>query len=634
MLRARVRVCFLVSYVLGTTAFISGCSNGSGSPTSNSPGPQPAQLVITPSSALLLPGQTLQFVATLNGAAPTSPVWFVNGVQGGSTASGTISSSGLYAAPAVAPSSAPQVSVIDVASHTHSVGVPVSVFQGASSSPGTVSSTNNPLVALYSIAAPQGTTVQVLFGSTTNYGLTTWTQPAPQGGGIVGIYVAGMRASTTYHMKGVISMPDGSTITDVDQTFTTGTVAADLLPTFTTELTGAGTPSPGIELLSYVQGATQNLICTLATDLEGNVIWYYPLPTGSDPNPVKLLPNGHMLIVTAGAVNDVREVDLAGNMVNQITVAQVMSIPALQNTVWEGFNHDVLPLPNGHLILLGSIQETVNNLPGVPNGTAVLGNVLIDWDPQNGPVWTWSTFDHLDLTRAPYGIADWTHANAVIYSPDDEDLILSMRNQNWVVKINYQGGAGDGSILWRLGPGGDFTLPTAPIDWNYGQHYPTIQSPNSSGIFDLMVFDNGNGRMVDASNDVCGTPGFPACYSSVPIYQLNEITKTATVLWEYNLLSAFSFCCGDALVLPNGNVEFDVAADQNFTAGISYIEEVTQTSQPELVWRMNVQGNPADFDLIYRGIRSPSLYPGVTWTQSAIESANVKPAEKVAPPHH
>ena len=98
--------------------------------------------------------------------------------------------------------------------------------------------------------------------------------------------------------------------------------------------------------------------------------------------------------------------------------------------------------------------------------------------------------------------------------PMMETSILSMRNQNWIVQIHYQDGTGDGGILWRLGPDGDFSLPSgqAPIEWNYGQHYPTVASPNSAGIFQLMFFNNGNNRLVDAANDVCGTPGFIPCY--------------------------------------------------------------------------------------------------------------------------
>jgi arylsulfate sulfotransferase len=224
------------------------------------------------------------------------------------------------------------------------------------------------------------------------------------------------------------------------------------------------------------------------------------------------------------------------------------------------------------------------------------------------PVWTWSTFDHIDISHAPFGYPDWTHANALAYSPDDGNLILSMRNQDWVVKIDYRDGVGDGSLLWRLGPGGDFTLPTgeAPIEWNYGQHYPTFLGPITAGIYPVMFFNNGNNRLVDTNNTICGTPGAVGCYSSVPIVELNEYTKSAQILSE-DKLSAYSICCGNASLLPNGHVEFDVAFDQH-TPGISYIQEVTQEQSPQLLWQMNIAGQVA-----YRGFRIPSLYPGVEW---------------------
>src|SRR6202040_4323994 len=189
--------------------------------------------------------------------------------------------------------------------------------------------------------------------------------------------------------------------------------------------------------------------------------------------------------------------------------------------------------------------QTFTDQPGF---STVTGEALIDWDPQAQlPVWTWSAFDHIPLTHDPVSNTDWSHANAVIYSPDDGNLILSMRNQNWIVKIN-QDGAGDGKILWHLGPDGDFTLPNgqAPIEWNYGQHYPTVVSTNSAGNIELMFFNNGNDRLIDASNDVCGTAGFTACYSSVPILAPNEIAKTAQVLWETNLSPRYAICCGSA----------------------------------------------------------------------------------------
>ena len=468
------------------------------------------------------------------------------------------------------------------------------------------------------MAAPAGASVQVQFGLDTTYGFPTSFVPAPAGGGNVTVLVAGMRADTIYHMQATVNLNNGSPpLLDADHTFTTGSIPAAQLPVITAQQFGNGTPSDGIELFSLVPYSPGNLLSTVATDLEGNVIWYYALESNLCPEPVKPLPNGHMLVLAlpvqgTNGLSEIREVDLAGNIINRITLDEVNhAVAGIASFQAASFTHDVAVLPNGHWILLVNFPETINNVAGIPAGTSMVGDALVDWNVEQGTAsWTWSTFDHLDLTRAPYGLADWTHSNAVIYSPDDGNLILSMRNQNWIIKINYGDGSGDGSILWRLGDGGDFSLPSgqAPIEWNYGQHYPTIVSPNSSGVFSLMFFNDGNNRLMDSNNDVCGTPGVGACYSSVPIFQLDESTDTATVLWEDNLLPYYSLCCGDALLLPNGDMEVDVAFDQTVTPDYSDIEEVTQTATPELIWEMQVQGQ-----LAYRGFRIPSLYPDQIW---------------------
>lgn len=581
-------------------------------------------VLITPASVMLLPGQTFQF--TVGQTGTSQPVLLVNGVVGGSPSSGTITPGGLYTAPSIASGQQITISI-----QGQSSSAAVTLFNPNSFTPGSVAATQNPLVASYSIAVPAGTSLQVQFGLDTSYGFPTSIVPAPTGGGNVTVLVAGMLASTTYHMQAVMDLTNGLQLLDTDHTFTTGSIPADQLPNMTTQVTGVGTPSPGVELFSLDPDTVgENLLSAVVTDLEGNVIWYYKLESNTWPFPIKPLPNGHMLVnvfptgtggapAAGTAVNEIREIDLAGNVINRVTldaVNQSLSLQAISFFQVTSFHHDIAVLPNGHWILLGNYYELINNVPGIPNGTSVAGDALIDWDlQQQAAVWAWTAFDHVPLTHAPYGYPDWTHANAIIYSPDDGNLILSMRDQNWIIKIDYSDGAGDGNILWHLGPGGDFTLPgqEAPIDWNYGQHYPTIVSPTSTGVFSLMFFDNGNNRLMDSNDDVCGSPGVGACYSSVEIFQLDESTKTATVLWEDNLLPAYSYCCGDALVLPNDNIEFDIAADVG-TPDFSHIEEVTQNQ--ELVWKLDIQGQ-----LAYRGFRIPSLYPGQVWSATAAQSS-------------
>ena len=118
---------------------------------------------------------------------------------------------------------------------------------------------------------------------------------------------------------------------------------------------------------------TSNQLEAAAVDNAGNLIWYYDYDsTLGIPDPIKLLPNGHMLAnlsnATAQAPGVVREIDLAGNVINQFTAADLnnwLSAAGYNLTVYS-IHHDFLTLPNGHLILLVNHYENFIDLPGYP----------------------------------------------------------------------------------------------------------------------------------------------------------------------------------------------------------------------------------------------------------------------------
>ena len=499
-------------------------------------------------------------------------------------------------------------------------GAPLNASPGAAfpaflGQTGVVASTQNPQVARYTIVPPSGATVTIDFGTDTTYGLETWAVPAPLGGGPVSVLVAGMRAFATYHMRARMKLPDGSQSVDSDHVFKTGGLPFGRLPIVAVTRSSGLEPNPGIELVDVVSLApipATAKVTAAAFDLGGNLIWFHDLQDGAQldsPFPIKPLPNGDFLLVVNGVFNGVREINLAGETVSQFSVGDVNQAlsQAGFHLVIGGLHHDILPLPNGHLILLTNTSQPFTNLPGFPGTTQVDGDVLIDLDQNRKPVWVWNTFDHLDVNRHPLSLPDWTHANAIIDSAEDGNLILSMRNQDWVIKINYRDSAGDGSILWRLGPGGDFVIPGgSPSDFNYAQHYPVLTSSKSSGVFPLMMFDNGNNRIMDSKGTICGSPGAPACYSRPVLFQLDETSKTAQILFQ-DKLPVFSLCCGNISSLGNGDLEFDIGVE-SFTPMTSRIQEVTRELTPRLVWQMDVTEQ-----LAYRAFRIPSLYPGVQW---------------------
>jgi arylsulfate sulfotransferase len=563
---------------------------------------------ISPSTSAVATSQTLQLTASVTGTDNKDVAWTI---YSSSLDAGTIDANGLYKAPGTALLAAVRIQAASLANPTKTAVATVWVL-----APGTVSTTNNPLVAQYSIAAPSGSNVKIEFGPDTFYGRNTWTQSAPPGGGAVNILVAGMRASSIYHMRADVELPGGSQFQDTDHTFQTGDLPAGRIPEMTVQTTGTLTPNPGVEQLNMVNGSlTTNLLGALVTDLHGNVIWYYDTdPTGTTNQyafPYKLMPNGHILVNVYNQFPDLlREIDLAGNTIREISAPDLNARLAAAgfNMVMDYPHHDFALLPNGHVILLGIHRKDFTDLPGYPGTTTVSGDCLVDIDQNWNPVWVWDTFDHLDVNRHPRGLPDWTHGNAVIYSADDGNLLFSSRHQSWVIKIDYEDGKGNGNILWRFGYQGDFTLDSgAPAAWPYGQHDIQFLTPNTTGIFTLGAFDNGFIRVLDDNGNQCGTTGQPACYSRVPFFQIDEATKTAHVLWE-DFPLAYSLAVGSIRWLPNSDVEFD----EGFLPGNpfeSHVLEVTQETNPRTVWELDVTSGQVG----YRIFRIPSLYPGVQW---------------------
>ncbi|HSS98028.1 MAG TPA: hypothetical protein VLK33_13400 [Terriglobales bacterium] len=79
-------------------------SSGGGGGTT--PPPASVSVSVDPASASVIITQTQQFKATVTGATDTTVTWTVNGIAGGDANVGTITSDGIYTAPAKVPSTA------------------------------------------------------------------------------------------------------------------------------------------------------------------------------------------------------------------------------------------------------------------------------------------------------------------------------------------------------------------------------------------------------------------------------------------------------------------------------------------------------------------------------------------------
>jgi hypothetical protein len=268
-----------------------------------------------------------------------------------------------------------------------------------------------------------------------------------------------------------------------------------------------------------------------------------------------------MLLMFFGA-NDpyqqpLREIDLAGNTVMETNAGaineQLIAAGAQPVT---SLHHEARRLADGKILLLGSVERID---AAVQNGADVIGDEIIILDPNLQVVWTWNAFDHLDVNRAailgetctnlapgcpPIHLAaianDWLHSNAVDVGSDGS-IILSLRHQDWVVKIDYANGEGTGAVLWRLGAGGDFTVnSTDPNPWFSHQHDAHWEFATTQY---LSLFDNGNTRHA----------ADPTAHSRGHLWSLDESTMTATSLLNFDL-GVYSPALGSAQILWDGNV--------------------------------------------------------------------------------
>ena len=407
-------------------------------------------------------------------------------------------------------------------------------------------------------------------------------------------YLAGFRSGTPYLVRHVIE--NGAGVSEGPGLTLTAPAAEVSFPP-----SGVAVPQDGpIPSGVLLHGITFR--APAATDMAGNVIWYAPGMVSFLTRPVE---GGGFL----GIVQDlqgppsqqfVRQFDLAGTVVRETNAGRVNDQLAARGVhPITSFHHEAVPLPGGKVLVLGSTEQIFDDVQG-PGPVNVLGEVILVLDRDLQVEWTWDAFEHLDVSRKailsetctsgtggcpPFVNApqsnDWLHANSLQLTPDG-NILMSIRHQDWVIKINYDNGAGNGAIIWRLGPEGDFQiLSTDPSPWFSHTHDATL-NPDST----LSVFDNGNVR--NASD--------PNAHSRGQVLRIDENSRQAELVLNADL-GGYSFALGTAQKLPDGNYHFDMG-----WLGVGTARYVEADASGRIVYAFDI-GAP-----VYRAFRMPDLY--------------------------
>ncbi len=396
--------------------------------------------------------------------------------------------------------------------------LPYVTTQGGSA----VHATSHPLVALFSAGPCRlGDYILVRFRQSGS-DASSVTNTVPCSTKSANFYVAGMLPSTQYLMHWEEVSPSIGQ-KGPDLSFTTGPLSADYPPTqFTVNVPPTQHDAKYPVVLFQLLPATDTHWPS-ATDLSGNVIWYFP----NQMLMARMQPGGTFFAFPDDKTFS--EFDLAGNKVLQTNSTRVTEqLVAKGFRPLDSFNiHEGRRLPNGNILLLGADDLISTQYQGgtQENPVCILADMVLILDHNLQLVWAWDAIDHQDLNRkATQGETcthggggcpefpnnftqanDWLHTNSAQLT-DDGNIMISERHQDWLLKINYQNGQGDGSILWKMGPFGDFTITNPPptqcgdpavYPWFTHQHDAAFQAQGGGsqlGQGFMTVFDDGNLR--------------------------------------------------------------------------------------------------------------------------------------------
>ncbi len=200
--------------------------------------------------------------------------------------------------------------------------------------------------------------------------------------------------------------------------------------------------------------------------------------------------------------------------------------------------HELKVLNNGHALLMSYDPQPVDMSVIVPGGNpnaTVTGLIIQEIDENKNVVFQWRSWDHFSIVDAIHvnltaAFVDYVHGNAIELD-NDGNLMISSRHLSEITKISRT----TGEMIWRMGGvNNQFTFVNDTLPFKYQHDIRRISNGN------ITLYDNGNFR--------------PPLFSRAVEYQLDEVNKIATLVWEYrNTPVIYGSSQGSVQRLRNGN---------------------------------------------------------------------------------
>ena len=499
------------------------------------------------------------------------------------------------------------------------------------SGPSFTPATNAPLAGVLSLSTDTASQISV----SVNDGMGTWERDFFYYGTNHSLALLGFKANRTNEITVTVRDEYRNVFTlPTPVTFVTSPLPTNM-PSFLLLTNDPARMEPGYTLFRVSNQSTGAAYVTIVDD-SGEVVWYGvaskvggikgPIPTPSD---VRQLSNGDLFFPETDQLG-FGEVNMLGETVTTWPAPYLVD------------SHEDLLTDHGTILYLNYTKQYVTNFPSSatnPNAPTETADVTcaraVEMSATNSALLnSWSLIGLLDPVRIDYlcfqiplfGI-DPEHANAIIDDTSDDSLIVSLRNQDAIIKFSRAG-----QLKWILGPPENWapawqpyllTPVGAPFTWNYAQHAPTF-TPQGT----LLFYDDGNCRAEPFAPPVPDQDN----YSRAAEFSIDEASMQVSQVWEYtgtNDDRLYTEEVGNATWLPlTGNVLItyghviyengESPSPYSTNAAMVRIKEVTHEANPSVVFDLemfdpsNTAANNAGY-LVYRSYRIPDLYSHIAY---------------------
>lgn len=407
--------------------------------------------------------------------------------------------------------------------------------------------------------------------------------------------IVGLYANYSNQVQVTLTYKDGTT---EQKTFIikTGKLPKNLRQTkITVSKSNKSKMQIGNNELTYINKTSEE---PFAVDADGNIRWYSTLYSR---HTFVQLSNGHLLIQNRtngnkGSYNVLSETDYLGRIYRRYRFSDKLGKSSLEQYI-TAVHHDALELPNHNLLVT------------ISGGDKYAEDVIAEIDYKTGKtvkvidfkkLLPSSMYRNYSSTTTKGGKIDWLHMNSLYYDQKTGNFLVSARNQDITMSINYKSGkinwiySGKKKSSWPKKYRSKLLTPAKGTTITGGQHDLTLLS-SKNGKLKVLLYDNN----IDVTNGNAKTSGK---YSQAVQYTIDTKKKTIKQTWSYGKSLGkdnFTRVIGSAQRLSNGNTLIDFGYKHDGSQ--SNIIEVDKNNNQ--VFNLTISSSKTDRTYVYRAYR-------------------------------